>query len=71
MIISPQVISNKMLRRSKYNLNTISNDAALELLDIRDRIRLMNICIGYAINYNFKKAYRDPNLKEGLVIKLT
>ena len=45
VIISPKDISNKMLRRSKYNLNIISNDAALELLDrrLKDKVNITKV----------------------------
>ena len=44
-IISPEDISSKMLQRSKYNLNRISNDAALELLRRRlnDNINITRV----------------------------
>jgi len=55
-IIMPQDISNKMLRRSKYNLNTISNDAALDLLNrrLKDNInitKVIKIVKTYIIRY--------------------
>lgn len=43
-VISPNMISNSMLRRKKYNLNALSHDTAIDLIK---RVELKGIKIGH------------------------
>lgn len=67
-IISPNVISNSMLSRCKYNLNAISHDAAISLVKhaIDDGVKVEEVyvdTVGDATKYQDKLSEQFPGVK--------
>lgn len=68
-VLSPHNISTRMLRRQKYNLNEISHDTAMELIDTLYNGRQLNIThvfldtVGDPGKYEAKLSKRFPKLK--------
>jgi len=70
IVLPPEEISQKMLRISKYNLNSISHDAALQLIQIviqQKHIKLSEVfvdTVGDATKYRTKIANSFPQIPE-------
>ncbi|XP_017493302.1 PREDICTED: ribonuclease H2 subunit A-like, partial [Rhagoletis zephyria] len=67
-VLSPIVISNAMLKRSKYNLNALSHDTAINLIRkaIESGVQLKEVyldTVGPADKYQIKLRALFPNIK--------
>lgn len=67
-ILSPNIISNSMLKRTKYSLNELSHDTAIDLIRkvISDGIKLSEVyvdTVGDPRKYESKLSTIFPNLK--------
>jgi ribonuclease H2 subunit A len=71
-ILNPDLLSNKMLRRNKYNLNLISHDSAIELIkkiEKNNDLEIKEIYVDTVVNLFINKQ-GDSNKYEKKILEI-